>query len=163
MDNRILIAYATKAGSTAGVAARVGEVLTGQGLAVDVLPVAQANDLDSYHTVVLGSAIRFGKLLPEAMEWIDQQQTALKRKSFSVFIVCMTLINEDEESRHIVSAYLDPVRAFQQPAHEGLFVGVMDLSKLKWSERLLMRFLRIPQGDFRKWDEIEGWAAGLVQ
>ncbi len=76
MENRILIAYATKAGSTAGIAQRVGEVLARRGTVVDVLPVAKVGDLAPYRAVVLGSAIRLGKLLPEAMAFIELHQEA---------------------------------------------------------------------------------------
>jgi menaquinone-dependent protoporphyrinogen oxidase len=162
MPERILIAYATKAGSTAEVAARIGEVLTRRGLAVDVLPVGEVQDLEPYSAVVLGSAIRTGKLLPEAMAFIDDNQETFEMLPFSVFIVCWTLKDTDAESVKIVNGYLDPVRALVTPVHEGMFAGVMDLSRLKWSERLLMRFLKVQQGDFRKWDEIEAWAEELV-
>ena len=162
MDNRILIAYASKAGSTAEIAARMGEVLRRRGLGVDVLPVGAVEDLEPYGAVVLGSAIRTGKLLPEAMAFISDNLETLEELPFSVFIVCWTLKDTDAESVKIVDGYLDPVRELVEPAHEGMFAGVMDLSKLKWRERLLMRFMKIQPGDFRKWDEIEAWAERLV-
>ncbi len=161
-SNRILIAYASLTGSTAGIASRIGEVLTGLGQSVDVLPAAQVKDIDAYENVVLDSAIRFGKLLPEAMEFLYRHQAALKRRDFNAFIVCMTITWPDEESQRAVRAYLDPVRAYLEPAHEGLFAGVVDLKKLNWRERLLLRFLRIPRGDFRDWDAIEAWAREIV-
>ena len=163
MDNRVLIAYASRAGSTAEIAARVGQVLTRRGVAVDVLPVSAVEDLDRYSAVVLGSAIRTGKLLPEAMAFIIDNQEAFQEMPFSVFIACWTLKDTDVESLKIVNAYLDPVRALVAPEHEGMFAGVMDLSKLNWKERLLMKFMKVQQGDFRKWDEIEVWAEGLVE
>ncbi len=168
MENRILIAYATKAGSTAGIARRVGEVLARRGAPADVLPVPdipplnEVGDPVKYRAVVLGSAIRFGKLLPEAMAFIELNQEALQEVQFSIFIACMTLvINPDEEGRRTVDSYLEPVRALVQPASQGKFAGVMDLARLRFGERLLMRFLRIPRGDFRQWDEIESWAEGI--
>jgi len=161
MDNRVLIAYATRAGSTVEVAQRIGEVLTQQQRAVDVLPVGDVTGLDAYDSVILGSAIRFGKLLPEALAFIEHNQEALQQKSFDVFVVCLTLMRPDEESYSIVSAYLDPVRALVKPAHEGLFSGVMNLSKLKWNERLLIRFLKVAEGDYRQWNLIENWAREL--
>jgi menaquinone-dependent protoporphyrinogen oxidase len=126
---------------------------------VDVLPAYEAGDPSLYRAVVLGSAIRYGRLLPEAMSFIERNQEALRDVPFSIFIACMTLvINPDEEGRRTVDSYLDPVRALVKPVSEGQFAGVMDLSRLRFSERLLMHFLRIPRGDFRQWDEIEAWA-----
>ncbi|RPJ38117.1 MAG: hypothetical protein EHM21_17315, partial [Chloroflexi bacterium] len=104
-------------------------------------------------------AIRYGKLLPEAMAFIESNKEALQQKSFNLFVVCFTLTFPDEESTRIVSGYLDPVRAYVEPAHEGLFAGVIDFSKLKWREQMLLRFLRVRRGDFRDWPAIEAWAA----
>jgi menaquinone-dependent protoporphyrinogen oxidase len=162
MDNRVLVAYATKAGSTAEVAAQIGEILSGRNFSVDVQPVTAVTDITPYRAVVMGSAIRVAKLLPEAMSFLDKFQADLRLKPFHTFIVCMTLKDDNAENREIVSAYLDPVRALLQPAGEGMFAGAMKYSKLKWNERLIIKFLKVGEGDFRRWDQINAWAGGLV-
>jgi menaquinone-dependent protoporphyrinogen oxidase len=95
------------------------------------------------------------------MAFLEENQEALDGMPFSVFIVCWTIKDMDAESVKIVYGYLEPVRALVKPRLEGMFAGVMDLSKLKWTERLLMRFMKVQQGDFRRWDEIEAWAEEL--
>jgi menaquinone-dependent protoporphyrinogen oxidase len=162
MDDRVLVAYATKAGSTAEVAAQIGVILSGRNLSVDVKPVASVTDITPYRAVILGSAIRVAKLLPEAITFIEQNREALQQIHFSAFILCMTLKDDNEENRQIVSAYLDPVRALVQPASEGMFAGVMNYSKLKWTDRLIIKFLKVGEGDFRKWDQINAWANALA-
>jgi menaquinone-dependent protoporphyrinogen oxidase len=107
MNNRVLVTYATKAGSTAEVAARIGEILSTQDLAVDVLPVSNVDDVTPYRAVIAGSAIRVGHLLPEVMSFVKKNQAALQQRPFSVFVVCMTMTKEDAESRKTASAYLD--------------------------------------------------------
>jgi menaquinone-dependent protoporphyrinogen oxidase len=154
-SRRILIAYASKAGSTAETAARLGQSLSK--LAVDVRPAATVTDLAPYQTVLLGSAIRMGQLLPEAMTFIKQHQAVLQQKSFSVFILCLTLKDNTAAARQTVSAYLDPVRALVKPASEGLFAGVMHLNKLKLFERLIMLAMQTSEGDYRQWDAINAW------
>jgi len=162
MENRILIAYASKAGSTAEVAVRIGETLTAKNLAVDVKPAAEVSDLTPYGTVVVGSAIRTGQFLPEAMNFIKDNQAALQQKNFSTFLVCLTLKDDTEETRREVSAYLDPVRTLVQPASEGLFAGVLDPKKLTLLERLMMKAMKSTEGDFRNWEQISTWAQGLA-
>lgn len=159
--NRVLVTYATKAGSTAETALRIGETLARRGLVVDVLPVSARPDLDSYQSVVLGSAIRMGSILPEAMTFIQEHQSVLKSIPFSLFILCMTLEKDTPENRAAVSAYLDPVRDLVRPASEGLFAGTMDLSKVKLYERLIVTSMKTPLGDFRDWTKIESWAEVL--
>lgn len=158
---RILIAYASKAGSTAEVAVRMGQTITQHDFVVDVQPVSTVNDIASYRAVVVGSAIRAGNLLPEAMSFIQKNQSGLAQKPFSIFVLCMTLETDNEETRKTVSAYLEPVRALIQPASEGLFAGVMNLSKLTLFEHLLVLAMRVPPGDFRQWPLINGWAQDL--
>ena len=161
MNNRILIAYASKAGSTAEVAVRLGEDLAKQNASIDVLPISKVADLSPYQTVIFGSAIRVGKILPEAMAFIEKNQTALQQKPFHLFILCMTLEKDTEENRKTVSAYLDPVRALVKPASEGLFAGVMNLARLPFIERVMITLMKAPTGDFRRWDQIQAWGQNL--
>ena len=58
--NKILVAYATMAGSTADVAHVVGEEITKGGLQVDVLPLADVKDLELYDGVVVGGPMIMG-------------------------------------------------------------------------------------------------------
>lgn len=162
MTKKILIVYASKAGSTAEIAARIGQRIAKNNTAVDVLPVGKAGDLDGYSAVIVGSAIRTGSVLPEALAFIEKNQAALAQIPFHVFVACMTLNEDTEANRKTVSAYLDPVRALVKPASEGLFAGVMNLNKLPLFEKLLIRMMKAPQGDFRKWDLIDAWAGNLA-
>src|SRR5258706_2356560 len=66
--NKILVTYATRAGSTFEVAVLVAEVLRTAGATVDVKYVRAVHELESYDAVVIGSAIRMGQWLPEAVE-----------------------------------------------------------------------------------------------
>ena len=161
---RALVVYGSKAGSTAQIAARIGEVLpavAGRGLAVDVLPVSKAGDLAPYRTVIVGSAIRMGRVLPEVMTFIEKNQSVLQQKAFSLFVACMTLQQDTPENRKTVSAYLDPVRALVQPASEGLFAGVLDPGKLPLLDRLIIAAMQAPTGDFRNWPQISAWSEKL--
>src|SRR5512139_2159436 len=54
---RVLVAYASKYGATAGIAERIGQVLQKAGLPTDVLPAGRVRDLSPYRAVVLGSAV----------------------------------------------------------------------------------------------------------
>jgi menaquinone-dependent protoporphyrinogen oxidase len=161
-SQRALVGYATKAGSTAQVAVKMGQMLAQRSLPADARPLASVTDLAPYHTVVLGSPIRAGSLLPEALTFIQQNQAALQQKAFHIFILCMTLATDTEDNRNKVSAYLDPVRALVKPASEGLFAGVMDLNKLRGIERLIILAMKTSIGDYRKWDQINAWTEHIA-
>jgi menaquinone-dependent protoporphyrinogen oxidase len=71
MSNQILVAYASRAGSTAGVAEAIGQTLAESGAQVEVRPMQDVEDLAPYRAVVAGSAIQGGKWLPEAMQFMQ--------------------------------------------------------------------------------------------
>jgi menaquinone-dependent protoporphyrinogen oxidase len=163
MENKILIAYASRAGSTGEVARVVGEVLQAQGAVVDVAAMKEIQDLSPYRAVVVGSAIRMGSWVPEATAFVKKHSTELGKVPTAYFTVCLTLKDDNEENRKKVDAYLDPLRVIVKPAVSGSFAGVMDPIKLSVLERLMVRMIKAPTGDFRNWDAIRGWAAGLLE
>lgn len=166
MNDKILVTYASRTGSTAGVAQAVGQTLVESGAQVDVLPMQDVKDLSPYHAVVVGSAIQGKQWLPEAMQFVQAHQAALTRKPCAVFLVCMTLAISDGKFRQEVATWLEPVRLLVHPVSEGLFAGVLDISKVSsFSERLKFRLSVAmgvwSEGDHRDWDAIRLWAAGL--
>ena len=64
MSSRILVTYASRAGSTASIAEAIGKTLIEGGAQVDVIPMNEVKDLSAYRAVVAGSAIRGSKWLP---------------------------------------------------------------------------------------------------
>lgn len=157
-DKRVLIAYASKAGSTAEIATKIGELISKRGISVDLMPVSTVSDLSPYQAVVIGTPIRAGSVLPEAKAFIEKNQADLAQMPFNLFIACLTLAEDTQENRKTASAYLDPLRALVKPASEGMFAGVMDLKKLSLIERLIMKMMKSPEGDFRDWSKISAWA-----
>jgi menaquinone-dependent protoporphyrinogen oxidase len=167
MSDKILVTYASRTGSTAGVAEAIGKTLAEQGLQVDVLPMSQVKDLSPYRAVVAGSAIRGARWLPEAMQFVQTHPAELASKPFAAFLVCMTLaMVSAEEYRSHVSSMLQPVRALVTPVSEGLFAGILDIgkvpslsAKIKFRLSVMMRVWT--EGDHRDWDAIHAWAKEL--
>lgn len=163
----ILVTYASRGGATAGVAQAIAKVLTVQGLQVSLLPMQQVPDLSNYHAVVAGSAIHKNNWLPEALAFVKHHQSALQTKPFAAFLTCLALAmtKQPEKTRTDVAQWLQPVRNLVQPRSEGLFAGVLDLSKISLGYRMLFRgamlVRRWREGDYRNWPAIETWAAAL--
>jgi len=127
-----------------------------------VRPLDKVTDLSVYRAVVLGSAIRQAKWLPEAKKFVAAHQPALSRVPTAYFTVCMTLSQDTEENRRKAVAFLEPVRQILKPVEEGFFAGKMDYGQLGLVERLMIeRVMQIPQGDFRNWAAIQTWAQAL--
>jgi menaquinone-dependent protoporphyrinogen oxidase len=167
-NNRILVTYASRAGSTAGVSKAIGKTLIERGAQVDVLPMQDVKDLTPYSAVVAGSAIRAAKWLPEAMQFIQANRAELAQKPFAMFTVCITLaMSNTDQCRAAVAGWIAPVRAQVRPVSEGLFAGMLDFSKLplNWETLKLRATVALgifPRGDHRDWNAIRAWAQTIL-
>ena len=159
MNNKVLIAYASKAGSTSEVAEAMAEVLRAKGSQVDVKQIKNVSDLGSYQAVILGSCIRMGSWLPEAADFVKKHKAELGKMPTAYFVMNATLREDTPENRKTVLAYLDPVRAEFEPGKIGLFAGKMDLNKLSFIDRMISKMVGSVEGDFRDWNAIRAWAA----
>ncbi len=161
-SRKVLVAYATWAGSTAGIAERIAGVLNRSGFAAEAVRAKEVRDLSPYGAVVLGTAVHAGKLHPDALKFARRNAADLGSKPFAAFIVCLAMKGSDEKARATAGAYLGPVRQQVKPLSEGLFAGAYDPQKLDFVSRQIMKMIKAPPGDFRKWDEVEAWAASLA-
>ena len=167
MNNRILVTYASRAGSTAGVAEAIGQALVKKGMQVDVLPMQDVKELSPYQAVLAGSAIRGQKWLPEAMQFVNAHRSELSRKPFAAFMVCITLSMANAgQYLEGLKSWMSPVRELVHPVSEGYFAGALDFSKLPFSLNVLaMRLVVLTgmwkQGDHRDWNAIHAWAESL--
>jgi len=160
MNNRVLIAYATYAGSTVEVAAAIGEALGTRGFSVDVKPIQEKPLVDDYQVVLIGSAVHHGNWLPEAIDFVKANQLALQRVPVALFCVHIQNQGNDETSRQKRLAYLNEVRPLLQPVDEGFFASRFNrrgaaLLLPGWLARL------VPNIDLRNWESIRTWATNV--
>lgn len=162
---RILVAYATRTGSTTGVAAAIGETLAARGYLVDVKPFSNSPVLADYQAVVLGSVINGGQWLPEASEYVRAHQVELKHVSLALFCVHIMNLGDDEQVRQKRLAYLDSIRKLVSLADEDFFAGMgMDPEKTSFVARWAFKLFNggdAPEGDNRDWHKIHGWAQAI--
>jgi menaquinone-dependent protoporphyrinogen oxidase len=158
MSDRILIAYATKAGSTAKVAEAIGQELRDAGAEVDVRRAKDVKDVSPYRAVIVGGAVRTGKWVSEATNFVEKNREALSQVPVAYFVVCLTMKDDTEENRRTVEAYLDPVCEAVEPVDMGLFAGAIDYNKLSFRARTMAKAMRVSEGDWRDWEAIRPWA-----
>ena len=97
MAKRLLVAYASASGFTAGVAEKIGQTMQDEGVVVDVKRAKQVKDLAQYDAVVVGSGIRAGRVLGEAVKFLERFQAPLADKAVAYFVVCLTMKDDTEE------------------------------------------------------------------
>jgi len=164
MKKRVLISYASRCGSTGGVAEAMGQALCGMGASADIRLVKNVNDLSPYDAVIVGSAVRRGKWLPEAVGFVRDNQDMLGRMPIAYFVVCLTMKDNTAENRSKVMAYLDPVRKEApkiQPVAVGLFPGAIDFGKLSFVDKMFLTAKGGSEGDYRDWPAVKAWASAV--
>ncbi len=165
MNKRILVTYASKYGSTRQISERIAEVLRQSGTQVDVLPVTDITGLDSYHAVILGSAVYIGKWMKSAGEFLLRHAEVLSERPVWIF-------SSGPTGEGDAVALLDGWRlpADQEPlinriGPRGLavFHGNIDAGRLNWVEKTSVKALKKPFGDFRDWSVITAWANSIAE
>lgn len=163
-NKKVLVAYASKYGSSGGVADAIGKELCSKGVAADVALIKNAGNISSYQGVVIGSAIYMGKWMPEAGDFVKKNRDVLRQVPVAYFLVCMTLARPTEKNRAEVLSYTDPVlKAVPEikPVGIGTFAGALDYNNLSWLNKKILKSKGSPEGDFRDWTAIRTWAEGL--
>lgn len=168
---RVLVTYASRHGSTKEIAEHIAEKLQASGMEAEAQPVEAARDLETYDAFVVGSATYYGHWLKEATAFVKQNSDALA--SWPVWLFSSGPLGaepRDAEGRDLLEVSepreIPELREAVNPRDHRVFFGVLDPGKLKFSERAVRKLpagrAALPEGDFRDWNDIEAWAAGIA-
>lgn len=157
MPNKVLIAYASKCGSTGEVAQAIADELTRRGQTVEVKLAHKVTSLVGYSAVMVGSAIRMGNWLPEALKFVEQNAAELQRMPTAFFTVHMLNTDESAASRQARVSYLDGVHKFMTTPNEVFFAGKLELAKMSWLDRFISTAMKAQDEDNRDWNAIRSW------
>jgi menaquinone-dependent protoporphyrinogen oxidase len=164
MDVQVVLAYATKYGATAEIAEKIGQVLCQAGLGAGVLPADRISDLTPYKAVVLGSAVYMGQWRKEAATFLEVNEKKLAERPVWLFSSGPTGEGDPVE---LMSGFRFPEA--QQPIADRIrprdivfFHGVLDMKKLGLADKLMVKGIKAPVGDFRDWDAITSWAGAIA-
>lgn len=159
MSADVLITYASRTGTTGELGNEIAMTLRRAGVPVDVMPVQDVKTLIPYRAVVLGSAIRVTRWLPEAVNFVRTHRAALNNRLFATYTVSLTLREDTPETRALVESWVQPVRELVHPVVEGYFPGAAHPTQLSLMDRLILRASRVPYGDFRNSAAVRMWTA----
>jgi menaquinone-dependent protoporphyrinogen oxidase len=165
MDKPVLVAYGTKYGATAEIAEKIGEVLSQAGLTADVVPADRVADLTHYGAVVLGSAVYIGRWRKEAAKFLEASAATLAQVPVWLFSSGPT---DEGDPVELTQGWrfpgkLQPVADRIGPRDVALFHGAVDVGKLNFIERWMLKNIGTPTGDFRDWDAIAAWASSIAE
>jgi menaquinone-dependent protoporphyrinogen oxidase len=175
---KVLVAYATRHGATAGIARHVAETLERTGLDVTLRPVQSSGPVEPYDAFVIGSAAYMGGWLGEASTFVRQHRDVLANHPvwlFSSGPVGSELVDAKGRDQ-LTAAEPKEFREFAgiiHPRDRRVFFGAYDpdAAPSGLAESLMSRFMRLapaarnalPAGDFRDWPAIEAWAEEIAR
>jgi len=165
VNEKILVAYASKYGATEKIAEKIGEMLRQAGLQVDVVAVNIIRDLSQYKAVILGSAVYIGKWQKKAVKFLQTHEKSLTALPVWLFSSGPTGEGDPVELVEGVRlpAALQSVVDRIQPRDITVFHGYINPEKINPIEKWAIKSLvKKPFGDFRDWDSIITWATAIA-
>jgi menaquinone-dependent protoporphyrinogen oxidase len=163
MSASVLIAYATRYGSTQEVAEAVAATLRERGLEVDIQPMRQVRALDQYRAVVLGAPLYMFHWHKDALHFLARHRQALTQRPVAIF--ALGPFHADEKEFQEVREQLDKELAqfpWLTPGAIEIFGGKFDPEKLTFPHNLLPALKKMPASDVRDWTAIRAWASALA-
>ena len=165
MEKKILVAYASKCGSTAEVAKTIGQVLSESGVEVEVRAAHEVKTMKDYDAVVLGTAIRMNKPLGEMTSFAKKFNNELAQLPTAVFSLGLSMKEDTAENRAETTNFIAPlVEQLPSKKSTAMFGGKFDLDTVS----PILRFMlskdtsgAMAPGDYRDWNAINTWANSL--
>ncbi|MDH4139942.1 MAG: flavodoxin [Coriobacteriia bacterium] len=159
----VLVAYATKYGSTREVADTEAARLRERGIETDVRAAGAIDSLDGYDAVVFGGALYFFRLIREGRRFLSRHRKALSKMPVAVF--GMGPIEDTEEqyvgARTHLDKSLDKNKGIS-PVAVAVFGGAFDPTRLRFPDANAGT-RNMPPVDLRDWKAIEAWADSLPE
>lgn len=159
----ILVAYATKYGSTQEVAEAVAADLRECGLRVDIQPARKVQDVGNYDAVVLGAPLYILKWHKDALGFLSRHREALAQRPVAVF--ALGPWNDVEKEWQEVRSELDKELAkfpWLTPVSIKIVGGKFDPAKLTLPWSLVPALKKMPASDIRDFEAIRAWATELA-
>jgi menaquinone-dependent protoporphyrinogen oxidase len=162
---RVLVVYASVAGSTAGVAEWITGALMARGHEVVLRSVEEATGVAGHDAFVIGSAVHDHSWLPAAADFLTANRRGLRGKPVWLFSVGAPGALRGPlrgwamlEEADVLAELLGDVT----PVEHRLFTGVITPATFGKVGALLFRAMGGRFGDFRDWAEIERWSASIA-
>jgi len=161
-DNRlVLVAYASKHGSTAEIAQRIAATMRDAGCDARAVEAEDVTDLSDHRAVVLGSAPYMQRLQGSARRFARRYREELRDVPVWLFTSGPVDIGgEHRESGEPMTA-VDLASRLDARGHV-MFGGRLPVDPHNFIERSMVKKTPPELRDARDWDTIEAWARSIA-
>jgi menaquinone-dependent protoporphyrinogen oxidase len=161
-DPRVLIAYATKYGTTKKIAKEIQDVLREKGIESDLINVMETRGIETYDAVILGSPVYMGKMLVEARDFCTHYEPFLKDRWFAVFVNGISCCPPGSADTPSLIAAINEMSKYVRPTMKIGFAGAFSPTELSEADAQIAGIVRPPVGDFRDHEAIRVWAQDVA-
>lgn len=155
---RVLVAYGSKMGGTAGIAERIGGVLAAKGLDVQVLAVGDAPPPQGFDCVVVGGALY-------TMRWQRGARRYVARHAGALRAIPTWFFSSGPLDESAAAGAIPPTRQVAKLMRRAgctrhrTFGGRMPEDASGFPAKAMARE---NAGDWRNWDDIDAWAGSIA-
>jgi len=167
-DKQILVAYATRSGSTREVAEAVAAALVDKGIKNELKPAREVRTLAEYRAVILGAPLYMFHWHRDALNFLSRHAADLAGLPLAIF--ALGPFHDEAQELQAAREQLDKDLLkfpWLKTATVQVFAGKFDPAKLGFPFRLLMALpanpmRQMPFSDARNWPQINDWAAAIA-
>ena len=158
---RVLVTAASRHESTREIAEAIAAGLRERGVDAQMLPVAEVSTLAGYDAVVLGSAVYMGRWLGEARRFAQVHASPLC--SLPTWLFSSGPLGPANQPIPPGEPADVPVllRLTRAGGHR-TFAGRLEMKRLHFAERAIVRTIHAPEGDSRDWEAIDSFAGEIA-
>ena len=156
---KVLVTAASKHGATYEMAEWIGETIRASGAQVEVARPDEISSIHDVDVVVLGSAVYAGHWLGPATTFAQVFRDELRTRT--VFLFSSGPVG-DPAKPDTEAVDVEPIRMSTDAVEHRTFPGRIDRKSLGFGEKALVTALRVPDGDFRRREEIDEWAREIA-
>jgi menaquinone-dependent protoporphyrinogen oxidase len=158
----VLVAYASKRGSTREIAETIAATLRREELDVCLRPAEEVRSLEGFGAVVLGSAVYMKRWRGDARHFVKKHRKALRQLPFWAF--SSGPVGDPAEDN---PEWAEPPRLAAKVEELGardhvVFGGCLPAEPRGMMEKAMVEGTPKEHRDRRDWTEIRAWAAGIA-
>ncbi|HSK76191.1 MAG TPA: flavodoxin domain-containing protein [Thermoanaerobaculia bacterium] len=160
---KVLVAYASKRGSTAEIAAAIADKLRETGLEVECREAGDVDDVPSYDAVVLGSAVYMKRWRGDAKHFLRKHSKQLAERPLWVF--SSGPVGDPDQPQK--PEWMEPPKIVKKVEELGarehvVFGGRLPAEPHGPLEKAMVTGVPAEFRDRRDWDRIGSWAEAIA-